>query len=503
MGEVLYRKYRPLNFDELIGQNQVKDILKKALEKGKVSHAYIFYGPRGTGKTTTARILAKSLNCLSKENSPCNQCESCIAINRSNHMDVIELDAASNRGIDEIRKIRDAASYRPTMGRYKIYIVDEFHMLTREAFNGLLKTLEEPPDHVVFVLATTNLEKVPETVLSRCQIFTFNELSNNEIIDYLKRVLKNENKEFEEKALELIARVSNGGMRDAINLLERVMVFSDELNEKVVREVLGIIPEDVVKNYIEALEYADLDTLNLTSEKVKQLGFSYEVMVEQAISLLRDKMLNDKNDFHKYAKLVTELWEIKKELKIAEDKELAFDVLSLLKAVGIEEKNRETVTKEISTEEEVTEKAPFTQESEEKIKESAESDVSPNEEEGDNLPDKVGQFIDSLYNEDRILEWVLLNIAEIELDGNEFRVTFQPRDSISHTIAQERLTLLEELVENRLGMKFIFNDKTDKKSENRDLLKKLAPKEKEYLERVISLFDDDNNIEIVEEEDNG
>ncbi|TYB92594.1 MAG: DNA polymerase III subunit gamma/tau [Kosmotoga sp.] len=500
MGEVLYRKYRPLNFDELFGQNQVKDILKKALEKGKVSHAYIFYGPRGTGKTTTARILAKSLNCFSKDNKPCNECESCIAINRSNHMDVIELDAASNRGIDEIRKIRDAASYRPTMGKYKIYIIDEFHMLTREAFNGLLKTLEEPPDHVVFVLATTNLEKVPETILSRCQIFTFHELTTNEILNYLKSVLEREKKEYEDQALNIIAKASNGGMRDAINLLERVMVFSDEITEKVVRELLGIIPEDVVKSYLEALENADLDALNLVSEQVKKLGFSYEVMIEQAIDMLKDKIMKEKKDFNKIAQLVTELWEIKKELKIAEDKELAFDVLSLLKAKAISEKLKKT-----SFEKEDRAVKTITPETKEESKnvEGVEKEDSSESEQETTSPDKVGHFLDSLYNENRILDWVLLNIAEIELEDDIFKVSFKPRDSISHTMTKERFVLLEELVQEKLGMKFVLEDTLNKKNENRELLKKLAPKEKEYIERVISLFDDNNNIEIIEEDDNG
>lgn len=500
MGEVLYRKYRPVNFDELIGQNQVKDILKKALDKGKVSHAYIFYGPRGTGKTTTARILAKSLNCLSKGKRPCNECESCIAINRSNHMDVIELDAASNRGIDEIRKIRDAASYRPTMGRYKIYIIDEFHMLTREAFNGLLKTLEEPPDHVVFVLATTNLEKVPETILSRCQIFTFNELSKQEILDYLKNVLEKEEKKYEDKALNIIAKASNGGMRDAINLLERVMVFSDEITEKVVREVLGIIPEDVVKSYLEALENADMDALSLVTEQVKKLGFSYEVMVEQAIDLLRERIIKEKKNFDKIAQLVTELWDLKKELKTAEDKELAFDVLNLLKAKAISGKfTKKSFEKEDRS---VSAKTPETTEKGRSIDVSEKEDSSVDEQET-SLPDKVGQFLDSLYNEDRILDWVLLNIAEIEIDNDAFKVTFKPGDSISQTIARERSVLLEELVQKKLGLKFVLEENLGRKNENRELLKKLAPKEREYIERVMNLFDENGDIEIIEEEDNG
>ena len=175
--EVLYRKYRPKSFSEIVGQDHVKKILTNALKMGRIAHAYIFAGPRGTGKTTTARILAKSLNCENRKDAePCNQCQSCISIDEGTFMDVVELDAASNRGIDEIRRIREGAGYRPIEGKYKVYIIDEVHMLTKEAFNALLKTLEEPPEHVVFVLATTNLEKVPPTIVSRCQVLEFKNL---------------------------------------------------------------------------------------------------------------------------------------------------------------------------------------------------------------------------------------------------------------------------------------------------------------------------------------
>jgi DNA polymerase-3 subunit gamma/tau len=373
-------------------------------------------------------------------------------------------------------------------------------MLTREAFNGLLKTLEEPPDHVVFVLATTNLEKVPETILSRCQIFTFNELSKHEILDYLKNVLEKEEKKYEDKALDIIAKASNGGMRDAINLLERVMVFSDEITEKVVREVLGIIPEDVVKSYLEALENADMDALSLVSEQVKKLGFSYEVMVEQAIDLLRDRIIKEKKNFDKIAQLVTELWDIKKELKTAEDKELAFDVLNLLKAKVI----RGKFTKKSFEKKDRSVSASTTETTEKNRNiDASEKDNSSVYEQKTTLPDEVGQFLDSLYNEDRILDWVLLNIAEIEIENNALRVTFKPGDSISQTMARERLVLLEELVQKKLGLKFVLEENSDRKNENRELLKKLAPKEKEYIERVMNLFDDNSDIEIIEEEDNG
>ncbi len=179
MNNNLYRKYRPLDFDEILGQPHVVKYFKNALNKQEVSHAYIFSGPRGTGKTTTARILAKVLNCKDPQGyNPCNKCENCISINNNSFLDVIEMDAASNRGIDEIRNIRDSSNYRPVYGKYKVYIIDEFHMLTREAFNALLKTLEEPPSHVVFILATTNLEKVPDTIISRAQIINFKNLGH-------------------------------------------------------------------------------------------------------------------------------------------------------------------------------------------------------------------------------------------------------------------------------------------------------------------------------------
>ncbi|WP_018962796.1 DNA polymerase III subunit gamma/tau [Coprothermobacter platensis] len=246
----LYRKYRPQTFDEVIGQSHVTEILVKALDNQKVSHAYLFAGPKGSGKTSCARIFAKGLNCEQGITSkPDNTCESCKLINEGHSLDVIEIDAASNRGVDEIRELRERVKYRPAQSRYKVYIIDEAHMLTREAFNALLKTLEEPPDYVVFILATTDPQKIPPTVLSRCQRFRFKKLTSDEVYQILVNVCKKEGFSYEEEALQLIAEVSDGAVRDALNLLEQISVVDEgNVTAKTARFLLNVVDDDVVIN---------------------------------------------------------------------------------------------------------------------------------------------------------------------------------------------------------------------------------------------------------------
>lgn len=255
---VLARKYRPQNFKEVIGQEHVTRTLMSALESKKIGHSYIFAGPRGVGKTSVARIMAKSLNC--KEGirvNPCNECELCREITRGNATDVIEIDGASNRGIDEIRNLRESASYTPVKSRFKIYIIDEVHMLTKEAFNALLKTLEEPPSHVIFIFATTEPRKVPKTVLSRCQRFDFRKLRENEIYEKLKLLVEKESVEAEDNALVMIAARAEGSIRDAEGMLDQMISYSEgKIKEKDVREVFGFIGDEV---------YADL--FNFVMEK--------------------------------------------------------------------------------------------------------------------------------------------------------------------------------------------------------------------------------------------
>ncbi len=251
----LYRKWRPKVFEDMIGQEHITRTLKNAVKNGRVSHAYLFCGPRGTGKTSAAKILAKALNCeKGPAPVPCNQCSLCVGINRGRVMDVLEIDAASNRGIDEIRELRDKVRYGSAQARFKVYIIDEVHMLTPEAFNALLKTLEEPPENVVFILATTEPHKLPQTILSRCQRFDFRRIPIPVLIQGLSRVASGEKSEVEEDVLHLIARNSEGGMRDALGLLEQVISYSgDSITLDSAKKILGVVEEEIFLTFGEAV----------------------------------------------------------------------------------------------------------------------------------------------------------------------------------------------------------------------------------------------------------
>ncbi|MDD3735381.1 MAG: DNA polymerase III subunit gamma/tau, partial [Candidatus Pacebacteria bacterium] len=264
---VIYRKYRPKTFSEIVGQEHIVKILQNQLLSNQVSHAYLFYGPRGTGKTTLGRLLAKTVNCqnpkeIIKKGStmiePCNQCSSCQQIDQQRSIDLIEIDAASNRGIEEIRNLRESAKIVPTMSKYKVYILDEAHQLTNEASNALLKILEEPPSHVIFILCTTEFSKMLPTIASRCQKFNFKKLNINQIEQKLKKDAESEKIKIEDEALNIIARASGGSIRDAESLLDKVITLQDKIiTKEEVEEILGFVETKIISELIDAILLKD------------------------------------------------------------------------------------------------------------------------------------------------------------------------------------------------------------------------------------------------------
>lgn len=319
--KVLYRKYRPQNFDSLVGQEYTKTLLKNAIKNEHISHAYIFTGPRGTGKTSSAKIFAKALNCLNlKDGNPCNECEMCKSF--GTNPDIIEIDAASNNGVDEIREIINNVRLAPANSKYKVYIVDEFHMLSTSAFNALLLTLEEPPSNVVFILATTDIQSVPITVLSRCQRFDFKPISVDDIVNRLNYVCNEEKIDITDAALKEIAYMSNGGMRDALSILDQISSRNTKIDVDDVTSNFGSISNKKVKEFMDVFTSGDVKgTLELLKE-FKNNGIDVRILIEKLIdrikSILIDIKLDNYNgilDFDMLYSMVFELNRVLQEIK--------------------------------------------------------------------------------------------------------------------------------------------------------------------------------------------
>jgi len=275
--QVTARKWRPQKFEEVVGQEHITATLKNAIKTNRIAHAYIFTGPRGVGKTTTARILAKALNCENPiDAEPCNECAMCKTINDSQTMDIIEIDGASNRGIDEIRTLRESVKYAPTRGKYKIYIIDEVHMLTKESFNAFLKTLEEPPAHTIFVFATTDIQKVPLTIISRCQRFDFRRIQLDTIKKTLSDIAKAENISIDDKTLTLISKKADGALRDAQSLFDQVISFcGDKIDSETVSKMLNLIDDDLFFTISDAILEKDFNVVFHTTDKIYQNGWDF------------------------------------------------------------------------------------------------------------------------------------------------------------------------------------------------------------------------------------
>ena len=290
--KALYRTYRPQTFEEVAGQEHIVRTLKNALATGKIAHAYLFAGPRGTGKTTMAKLFAKALNCEQGIGCQCNECKNCVAITEGNHPDVLELDAASNNGVDEIRELIDKVKYGTILGKYKVYIIDEVHMLSTGAFNALLKTLEEPPEHVIFILATTEPHKILPTILSRCQRYDFNKVSEADIKERIKTILLNEDVEYNEEAIDLIVNLADGGMRDALSILEKVLAYSG--NTLNVQDVLDIFAleskEEKIKLINSIVEHNMNDVLSRLNNYISK-GTDIKRLTEDLLLILKDVVI--------------------------------------------------------------------------------------------------------------------------------------------------------------------------------------------------------------------
>ena len=292
MYQALYRKWRPSFFDDVVGQEHITSILKSEVENGKLSHAYLFCGPRGTGKTTCAKIIAKAANCLAPVNgNPCGVCEACLAIDAGTTTDVIEMDAASNNGVDSIRELRDGVVYTPAEMKFRVYIIDEVHMLSISAFNALLKTLEEPPKHVLFILATTELHKIPATVLSRCQRFDFHRVAMDAIVGRLRTVCVGEGLHAEDGALELIARLSQGGMRDSLNMLEYCAGDGDSITEEKAERLLGAASRTLLAKLTDAAAYGNTAAALAVIEEIHLSSRDMAVFWRELISFARDMLI--------------------------------------------------------------------------------------------------------------------------------------------------------------------------------------------------------------------
>ena len=291
--QVIARKFRPQVFDEVVGQDPIVRTLKNAIEMDRIGHAYLFSGPRGVGKTTTARLLAKALNCSQGPTAtPCNNCASCQEISRGQSIDVLEIDAASNTGVDSIRELRDNARYAPSRDRFKIFIVDEVHMLSNSAFNALLKILEEPPEHIAFIMATTEKHKLPATILSRCQQFVFRTIPAAQILEHLRTIASHENVKIGDGALDYVVKAAEGSMRDAQSLLDQVIAFGgQEIADEDVRNVLGFVPSDILDKAVEALAERNSRALLDVVEIVVEQGLNLQQFVREFLARIRDLLL--------------------------------------------------------------------------------------------------------------------------------------------------------------------------------------------------------------------
>lgn len=464
--EALYLKYRPKTFDEIIGQDEISKTLANAISNQRISHSYLFYGPRGCGKTSTARILAKSLNCHKRTSiNPCNECISCKEITDSSSIDVLEIDAASHTQVQNIRDvIIDSVNLSPARDKYKIYILDEVHMLSNSAFNALLKTIEEPPSHVIFILATTEIHKVPLTIVSRCQTFRFKPIPRDIMIKRLMYICKNENIYFEEDALRLIADNANGALRDAVGLIEKIAAFSSsKVTIDITRQILGYPKEEIIKNLALSIINRDIKEIHYLFDEIKKEGYDIFGVLREVRDIFsktflsinsiyegRDVLRVEKNDFNPLLlpKLSRKINRIIDEIRYSDNPIMlaeifiytiidTLDVEYLIRSLNFENQNYLAGNKvsNISKENNIQNKSNET-----KL----------------NSYQEIWKKILNYFMSENYLIYNILLSSKINFDGNF--IFINPNSDIERDILKNKIELIEEKL-STYGLKIIIDDK--------------------------------------------
>ena len=447
----LYLKYRPSDFESIVWQKQVKDILKAEIENNKISHSYIFFWPRWTWKTSTARIFAKAINCLAEKNKPCNECENCKLINEWKTLDFVEIDAASNTQVDKIREeIIDKAIYPPTVLKKKVYIIDEVHMLSKSAFNALLKIMEEPPEYLVFILATTEIHKVPETIISRCEVFNFTRIPLDQIVERLKFICEKENINYTDDGLLLIAKISDGWLRDAIKYLEQVSIIW-EVNQENVSKFLWIAPERQIVDFIEKVKTKNLDEIYTEIEKLQNNWIDLSNFVKDILFYLNQNL---QNNLAENLKLVDIFDEIYQNIKNFPSAELAYKFVLWKKVLWINFEDNFTNTwwslsnSDVNVKEKTSEKIEKPSEDKEKKSQNVEKTSKKSNEKIDKKISKE-ELLKNISSP--IIKWIIKNFWEVELVDWKIVITIISKSNYEILKKPDKLQQLEDVINKTWG----------------------------------------------------